>query len=208
MSMVINQCDIFTRYKIRASYERGNNQTNPSWINDTLDVLKYDNGSGAGEVNLVHEAAGTLAAGGTVTFDLDNITSIWGAGTVQFASVKGLWIRNRNANTSAATISLSGDFLSTNGLDAVIRPAGGVHYWCDDATGYAVTAGTGDEITLTNDSATSAVTYEILIIGESINASSSSSTSSGSSSSESSSTQAQNSSSSSSSDTVSSSSSS
>ena len=186
MTIQINQCDMITRYRLKSTFDRGTDQTNPSFIADVYQTSKMTSGNGARQASLMYVDAGKLAPSGTKTYDLDNITSQFN-NTVAFANVRGLLIRNKNANTSTVTISLSGDFLSSNGLDGKVGPAGLNHFFREDSTGYAVTATTGDELVLTNDSATEYVDYEVVIVGSALDASSSSSSSSSTDSSSSSS---------------------
>jgi hypothetical protein len=92
-------------------------------------------------------------------------------GTVTFARIKAILIVADAGNTNNVNFSRPASngvplFLAaSDGLP--IRP-GGVFLWaCSDATGIAVTAGTGDLITLTNSAGSTAVTYSIVIIGAS-----------------------------------------
>lgn len=46
-----------------------------------------------------------------------------------------------------------------------IRPGGALILLAPDATGYAVTAGTGDLLRIANSAGSTSVTYDIILIG-------------------------------------------
>ena len=139
--------------------------------------------------NLVYANSFRLQPSASVSIDLygGSDTDRFGD-TLTFTLVKML--RLILADTTAGlTVSLSGNFCTTNNLDAVVGPGGYADFYRPDATGYAVAAGSSDTITITNDSATVTADIKILVagVGEDVSSSSSSSTSSLSSSSSSSS---------------------
>lgn len=136
-----------------------------------LDIdVRLKTGTGSGQADVVWSDRRTLAGAGSEVLDLaGSLTNSYG-GTVTFAKVKAVFIRNR-ATTDGYDLRAGPD--ATNGwvgmfLDATDRirvAAGGCHVWYDP-NGQAVTAGSTDELFVQNDGAGS-VDYDIVIIGTS-----------------------------------------
>jgi hypothetical protein len=132
--------------------------------------INLTDGTGASQADRIFSDSRTLAASATEDLDLSGaLTNAYG--TVTFARIKAILIVADAGNTNNVNFSRPASngvplFLAaSDGLP--IRP-GGVFLWaCSDATGIAVTAGTGDLITLTNSAGSTAVTYSIVIIGAS-----------------------------------------
>jgi hypothetical protein len=140
----------------------------------TLSFAKnYANGTGADQADRVYGprrrtiansgtpdtldlAGGTLFMPGSdtaVTFvEITSITIV-NLSTVQVLTVGG------GTNPLTTWVAASGDGIK-------IRPGGCFHLSCADATGYAVTAGTGDIIQVATDGGTN-VLYDIKITGRS-----------------------------------------
>lgn len=125
-------------------------------------------GTGADQADRVYYGR---RAASTTPEDIDlaagSLTDIYG-NAITFARVKLIYIKNRST-TTAEIISVGGD---ANGLvgwvgaaaDFVNVRAGGVLLlFAPDATGYAVTAGTGDILQIVSASGTPSV--DVLIIG-------------------------------------------
>lgn len=137
---------------------------------DVDKLLQLLNGVGAGNASKSWYGAGrSIAGSGTDVLDLAGVlTDAFGA-VLTFTKVKAIVILP--AATNASTLKMGGGTnpivsLFNAGTDKlVLRPGGLFVLACTDATGYAVVATTGDNITITNDSA-SASTYDILIVGE------------------------------------------
>lgn len=112
----------------------------------------------------------TLAASGTENLDLAaSLVDAFGA-TITFARVRALIVAAAVGNTN--NVIVGGDatstFLTWVGTEAssvVVRPDGLFALIAPDATGYAVTATTGDLLMLTNSGGTTGVTFDIAIIG-------------------------------------------
>jgi hypothetical protein len=108
----------------------------------------------------------------SATEDLDLSGSLTNAfGTVTFARIKAVLVVASTDNTNNVNVTRPASngvplFLAAgDGLS--VRP-GGIFMWaCSDATGVAVTAGTGDLLTLTNSAGSTSVTYSIIVIGAS-----------------------------------------
>lgn len=134
-------------------------------------ALALTDGTGAGQADRVFVDTRTLAASGTEDLDLAGaLTDAFGTAQV-FARVKALLVVADDGNSNNVVVSRP----ASNGLaifsaasDAVpVRPGGAFALGCGvaDATGYAVTGGTGDLITVTNGGAGTGVTYSIAIVG-------------------------------------------
>jgi hypothetical protein len=134
-------------------------------------VVNLTNGTGAGQADLVFTDTRTLSASGTENLDLaGSLTDAYGT-TMTFARIKGLIVFAASGNTNDVQITRPASngvpiFLAA-GDGLPVRP-GGIFAWaCSDATGIAVTAGTGDLLTVTNSAGTTGVTYTVVIFGAS-----------------------------------------
>ncbi|WP_157548143.1 hypothetical protein [Micromonospora sp. ATCC 39149] len=134
-------------------------------------TIRLTNGTGANQADLIWQDTRTLAASGTENLDLAGVlTDAFGA-TLTFARIKAVVVAAAAGNTNNVNVIREG----TNGVplflaagDGVpVRPGGAFAWAATDATGVAVTAGTGDLLTVTNSGAGSSVTYDIVIIGAS-----------------------------------------
>jgi hypothetical protein len=135
-------------------------------------VIELADGTGANQANQVFSDRRTLAASATDSLDLaGGLVDAFGA-TLTMARVKALYVAA--ASTNANTIRIGG--AATNAwatwVDAadneiVLRPGGMFLLAAPDATGYPVTAATGDLLEIVNGGAGTPVTYDIVIIGAS-----------------------------------------
>jgi hypothetical protein len=140
---------------------------NEAWTHALAD------GSGANQANKMYQD--TAAA--TTTYDLDSTLAVaaTGAGggpttSVSFTRIVAVAIKAAVANS--AQIKVGGDFILTKylvpGADTLsavtipVKPGGWFVFTAPDVTGVAVTASTGDEITVT---VTGSDAFDILIIG-------------------------------------------
>lgn len=131
--------------------------------------IRLANGTGANQADLVFHDTRTLAASGTEDLDLAGVLSSALGVTLTFARIKAVVISAASGNTNSVNVTRP----ATNGVPLflaagdglAVRP-GGVFAWvAPDATGVAVTAGTGDLLTLTNSAGSTSVTYSVVIIG-------------------------------------------
>lgn len=131
-------------------------------------------GTGAGQADLIFSDTRTVNASSNDDLDLaGGLTDAHGA-TLTFAKIKGLIVTAAAGNTN--NVLVGGDATSTfltwvvAEPDAVIlRPGASFALFAGvaDATGYAVTASTGDLLRISNSGAGTSVTYDIVIIGTS-----------------------------------------
>lgn len=133
---------------------------------------QFTDGTGANQADRIFKDTRTLTASATESLDLNGggLTDIYGA-ALAFARVKAVIVKAASGNTNdvqwtrPAANGVPVFMAAGDGL--AIRP-GGVGLWmAPDATGVAVTAGTGDLVTLTNSAGSTSVTYDIVIIGAS-----------------------------------------
>ena len=129
-------------------------------------------GTGANQMDLIWEDTRALAASTGEDLDLaGGLTDAFGT-TLTFVKVKLIWISAASANGS--TISVGGasatQFVNwvANASDIVkVRPGGCMLLYAPDATGYGVTAATGDLFKILNDDGAAGATYSIIIGGTS-----------------------------------------
>jgi hypothetical protein len=137
----------------------------------------FANGSGIDQASKVYVKTSTLAGSGTLTIDLDS-TLTGPLGSVSFTRIYGIFVRRTDtpvASTQDENVTIGGDWILTKylvpGADTLaavtlpLRPGALWVYVSPDATGTAVTASTGDEITFTNASSADSTTLNVLILG-------------------------------------------
>jgi len=134
---------------------------------------RYDltSGVGANQADLMFHDRRTLAASATEDLDLaGSLTDKFGA-TLTFARIKEVWILASSGNTNNVNVTRPASngvplFLAA-GDGVPVMPGGAFHWISPNAVGIAVTAGTGDLLTITNSAGTTGVTYDVVIIGAS-----------------------------------------
>lgn len=134
--------------------------------------IHLDNGTGANAADRLYADTNTLAASGTVDVDLaGTLTDALGA-ALTFARVKAIFIRAAVGNTNNVVLggAASNQFVGPFGAAAhtiAVKPGGFLGMVAPDATGWPVTAGTGDLLRIANSGAGTGVTYDVVIIGAS-----------------------------------------
>jgi hypothetical protein len=139
----------------------------------TNNGLALTSGVAAGMADKTYWAYRTLTASSSETLDLAGVLLDPFGVAITFARVKVLLIAADAANTNNVVVgggatTLTGIFGATTHT-AVIRP-GAALAWVTgaaDATGYAVTAGTGDLLQVANSGAGTPVSYSVIVIGTS-----------------------------------------
>lgn len=131
-------------------------------------ALTLTDGTGANQADRIFSDTRTLSASATEDLDLSgSLTNAYG--TVTFARIKAIFVIADSDNTNNVNVTRPASngvplFLAA-GDGLPLRP-GGIFMWaCSDATGVAVTAGTGDLITFTNSAGSTSVDYSVVIIG-------------------------------------------
>jgi len=136
--------------------------------------VQLASGTGAGQADLLFSDTRTINASSNDDLDLAaGLTDAFGA-SLTFARIKGLIVTAAAANSN--NVLVGGDatntFLTWVGAEAdnvILRPGATLALFAGeaDATGYAVTASTGDLLRISNSGAGSSVTYSIVIVGAS-----------------------------------------
>lgn len=132
----------------------------------------FASGTGADQADLTFADTRTLSASSTESLDLaGGLTDALG-NTLTFASVKALIVVAAAANTNDVIVggAASNAFSTMFGdaTDTIKVPPGGVMVLADfGATGFAVTASTGDLLKIANGGSGTSVSYDILIVGDS-----------------------------------------
>ena len=136
-------------------------------------AVNLSSGTAAGQADRMWSDRRTLAASGAEDLDLAGVlTDAFGA-TITLARVKGLYVAAAAANTNNVVVgnaSSNGWATALNATGTVtLRPGAVLCLMAGqaDATGYAVTASTGDLLHIANSAAGSAVTYDVVVIGAS-----------------------------------------
>jgi hypothetical protein len=131
----------------------------------------YSSGTGAGQVDRVFTDTRTLSASATEDLDLaGSLTDAFGA-TITFARIKAIFVQAASANTNNVQVTRPASngvpWLMAAGDGIALRPGAGQAWWSGaaDATGVAVTGGTGDLITFTNSAGTTTVSYTVVVLG-------------------------------------------
>jgi hypothetical protein len=135
--------------------------------------MSLSSGTGAGKADRVFSDRRTLAASATEDLDLTGVLLDAFGSAITFARIKGLIIVAAAGNTNnvvvgAAATNAWATLLGATGT-VILRPGAflAVGTGVADATGYAVTAGTGDLLKVANSGAGTPVSYDVHIIGAS-----------------------------------------
>jgi hypothetical protein len=152
-------------------------ETKTTDLSVATDVLTYNKrielatGTGANQADLIFHDQRTLIASATEDLDLaGSLTDQFGT-TLTLARIKGIVVTAAAANTNNVNVIRPASngvpiFLAA-GDGMPVKPGGKFEWWAPDATGIAVTAGTGDLLTFTNSAGTTSVTYDVIIVGAS-----------------------------------------
>ena len=141
----------------------------PQANHDITTQIDYTTGAGANGANELFSDTRTLADNTSENLDLaGSLTNAFGT-TVAFARVKFIYIKNKST-TQVLSIggAASNQFINwvADATDIIkIRPGGVFLLIAPDATGYPVTAGTGDLLKVANGNAGSSTDYDIIIGG-------------------------------------------
>lgn len=128
-------------------------------------------GTGANQADKLWSNTSTIAASGTDSIDLaGSLSDAFGA-ALTFARIKAVVVVAAAGNTNDVQVvrpaSNGAPLFLAAGDGIPVRPGGMFCWVCGDATGVAVTAGTGDLLNVSNSAGGSSVTYDIVVIGAS-----------------------------------------
>lgn len=130
----------------------------------------FSNGTGLDQITQIFSDQRTLAASATEDLDLaGGLTNALGT-TLTFTKIRGLIVRAAVANTNNVLVggAATNQFVTPFGGTAhtvTVRPGGLLMLLAPDATGYAVTAGTGDLLKIANSSSGTSVLYDLILLG-------------------------------------------
>lgn len=138
----------------------------------------FSNGTGADASRYMYAAVLPVGPSSTTSLDLaGSLTDLFG-NTITFAKVRVIYVQNASSNSGthikvggAASNALanwitSADTLANDTPAVRVRSGGSFMLVANDATAYAVTAGTGDVLAITNEDASNAATVNVFICGE------------------------------------------
>lgn len=135
--------------------------------------VHLESGTTAGKADLRFADTRTLAASATEDLDLAGVLLSAFGSALTFVRVKGIFIAAASGNANNvvvgnATSNAWAGLLNATGT-LTLRPGAtfAAMAGSTDATGMAVTAGTGDLLKVANSGAGTSVTYDIVIIGAS-----------------------------------------
>lgn len=131
--------------------------------------LELGSGTGNGNCDIEYLGQRTLAASANEDLDLrGGLTDHFGT-TLQFVSVKGIWIKASSSNTNSVVFkpAAASGFLVGFGAAAhqFTIPPGGVFMVTYPVTGWAPGAGATDLLNFANSAAGSSVVYDLHIVG-------------------------------------------
>ena len=143
--------------------------TLPLNLRERIDLA---DGTGAGLANMTWSDTRTRPASGTEDIDLaGSLAGIQAGTTLTFARIKAIYVKAATANTNSVVVTrpaANGVPLFLAASDGISLAPGEVFLWVSPgATGKAVTAATGDLLTVTNSAGSTGVTYDIVVIGAS-----------------------------------------
>ena len=127
-------------------------------------------GAGLNAANRVFTDRRTISASSSENLDLAaSLVDAFGA-TITFARIKGIVVAASSANTNNVLVGGAAsngfvNWVSDSSDVLVVRPGGLFVLLAQHATGYAVTASTGDILKVANSSSGSPVSYDIALIG-------------------------------------------
>ena len=137
-----------------------------------LPLWPITDGTGLNEADVIWHDQRTLASSTSEEIDLaGSLTDVFGT-VLTFARIKGILISSALANGALIQVggSASNGFVNwvASATDIInVRNGGTFALIAPDATAYAVTAGTGDKLKITNTDGAATATYDIIIIGAS-----------------------------------------
>jgi hypothetical protein len=130
-------------------------------------------GTAAGQADLVFHDTRTIAPSSNDDLDLAGVLAGLLGGTLTFVRIKGLIVAAAAANTNNVVVGAAASNQWATLLNATgtvqVRPGAlfAAYVGEADATGWAVTAGTGDILRIANGGAGTSVNYDLFVIGAS-----------------------------------------
>lgn len=135
-------------------------------------IYSLTDGTGANKASNIFTDERTIAASSSEELDLAGILQNAFGQVISFTKIKAMYFFADQSNTNDILIggAAANGFATWAGDPTdivVLKPGGGFAIVAPGATGYAVTAGTGDLLKVENGSGGTSVVYKIILIGES-----------------------------------------
>ncbi len=131
--------------------------------------MVLNNGTGNNQADELFTDKRTLAASATESLDLAGVLLNAFGVAITFVKIRGIYIKALAANTNDVQVkgaAVNGFIGPFNALaDQVNIPPGGAWQIAAPVLGWAVTAGTGDLLDVTNGAGGTSVDYEVEIVG-------------------------------------------
>lgn len=129
----------------------------------------FASGTGANQATQIFDDTRTLGASATEDLDLAGVLTNSLGVSLTFTRLKAICVKAAAANTNNVNVQRA----TANGVPFLMAALDGISLTpgalflavFPDANGVAVTAGTGDLITITNSAAGTSVTYDVILIG-------------------------------------------
>lgn len=130
----------------------------------------WSDGTGANQAKAIYHANRTISASGSETLDLNaSLTDAFGA-SFTCTAVKALVVHAATGNTNNVLVGGGSTDITTIFSDTsdrlIIRPNGTLMLTAPDTTGYAITAGSADQLTFANSGGSTSVNYDLTILCE------------------------------------------
>ena len=157
--------------RVKGSLDGSNDLVSPKATFDINTLLQLVSGTGSGQADLMFSDTRTIAASSSENLDLAGGLTDPNGNTLTFVKVKAIYIKAASANTNdvqvggAASNAFTGPF--ADATDKISLKAGQAMLITNVATGWTVTASTGDILKVANSSSGSGVDYDIIIFGTS-----------------------------------------
>jgi hypothetical protein len=130
----------------------------------------FTDGAGADKIEAIFHDQRTLAASTSEELDLAGGLTDGFGDTLTFTKIKAILVRAAAGNTNDVVVggaaSNAWETWCGAGDTVKVKPGGILLMTAPDATGLAVTAGTGDLLKIANGSSGTSVTYDIIVLGE------------------------------------------
>ena len=137
-------------------------------LNDNNSTSLAD-GTGADQANKQWHDSRSLSSGASEDLDMSGTLEDAFGGSVIFSAIKAISIRNTSTDSTlivgGATAAITSLFADTTDK-LIVRPGGRVYFEAPDVDGYAVTAGSADDLKMEHGAeGSSDLVYEIIVIG-------------------------------------------
>lgn len=157
--------------QIEATYKNLLDLSTP--VDSLLKKMKIElaSGTGANSADLLFHDQRTLAASATEDLDLAGVLADAYGATLTFVELRAVLISAASGNTNNVNVTRpasNGVPLFLAASDGIAVQPGGLFMWsCPADAKVAVTASTGDLLTITNSAGSTPVTYDVVIVGTS-----------------------------------------